>query len=145
MILIISTLTKRLFGRPRPVVPNGSKRMLDLRTKETNYSLPSGDAAQGSLFAFFIQYHFPYLYLSLGETSFLLKFIILIAIGRVFHHCHYFGDTLLGSLFGFLVVAGFHNSEVVIPAVDGLDKWLFELVRSGLTKRGVIEVVNGAK
>jgi hypothetical protein len=89
-------------------------------------------------------YHFPYLYLSLGETAFLLKFIILVAIGRVFHHCHYFGDTLLGALFGFLVVAGFHNSEVVIPAVDGLDKWLFELVRSGLTKRGV-EVINGAK
>jgi membrane-associated phospholipid phosphatase len=144
VILLLTTFTKRLFARPRPAVPLGSKRLLDLRTKETNYSMPSGDAAQGSLFAFFILYHFPYLYLSLGETTFLLKFILLVAIGRVFHHCHYFGDTLLGALFGFLVVAGFPNSEMVIPAVDGLDRWLFELVRSGLTKRG-IEVVSGAK
>jgi hypothetical protein len=45
VILIITTFTKRFFGRPRPVVPNGSKRMLDLRSKETNFSLPSGDAA----------------------------------------------------------------------------------------------------
>ena len=118
--------------------------MIDLRTKETNYSMPSGDAAQGSLFAFFIMYHFPYLYMSLGESTFLLKFITLVAIGRVFHHCHYFGDTIVGALFGFLVVASLHYSEVSVPAVNDMDKWLHEMVRSGLTKRG-IEVVSGAK
>ncbi len=106
--------------------------------------MPSGDAAQGSLFAFFICYHFPYLYLSLGESTFVLKFIALVAIGRVFHHCHYFGDTLVGALFGFIVVAGFHYSEIGVPAVHSLDQWLHDYVRSGLTKRG-IELVSSRK
>lgn len=45
MVLILTTITKRLFKRPRPAVPVGAKRMLDLRTKETNCSMPSGDTA----------------------------------------------------------------------------------------------------
>ena len=115
--------------------------MIDLRSKETNCSMPSGDAAQAALFAFFIVYHFPYLYLSLGSASFLIKFIVLVSIGRVFHHCHYFGDTIVGAFIGFSVVAAFHYSELAIPAVNGLDKIVHDLVRSGLTKQG-LEVVS---
>ena len=144
MILIITTFTKRLFGRPRPVVPQGSKRLIDLRSKETNKSMPSGDAAQGSLFAFFIMYHFPYLFMSLGGSTFLLKFITLVAIGRVFHHCHYFGDTIVGALFGFIVVATFHYSEIAVPAIYDLDKIVHDFVRSGLTKHG-IDIVSPSK
>ena len=75
--------------------------------------------------------------MSLGGSTFLLKFVTLVAIGRVFHHCHYFGDTIVGALFGFLVVATFHYSELAVPAMHDLDKWVHDFVRSGLTKRGI--------
>lgn len=44
LVLIVTTFTKRLFARARPQVPQLSKRLIDLRSKETNCSFPSGDA-----------------------------------------------------------------------------------------------------
>ena len=69
--------------------------------------MPSGDAAQGSLFIFFLTFHFPYLFMAMGGYNFTIKFITLVSIGRVFHHCHFFGDTLVGALIGFVVAASF--------------------------------------
>ena len=45
IVLILTTITKRLFARSRPKVPVDAKRMVDFRTKETNGSMPSGDTA----------------------------------------------------------------------------------------------------
>lgn len=82
-MLAVVLIAKHMHGRPRPVVHPPAKRMVDLRTKETNCSFPSGDAAQGALFAFFLAYHYPYLYIALQEWVFILKFVAMVSIGRV--------------------------------------------------------------
>lgn len=116
VMLAVVLIAKHMHGRPRPVVHPPAKRMVDLRTKETNCSFPSGDAAQGALFAFFLAYHYPYLYIALQEWVFILKFVAMVSIGRVFHHCHYFGDTLFGAFLGYLVAAGFWYGGFTVDA-----------------------------
>lgn len=133
VLLLIVLVLKKSFGRIRPSVPQEAKRMINLRSLENNGSFPSGDTAQGSLLAFFIMYQYPYLYVGLGETSFLVKFICMVAIGRVFHHCHFFGDTIFGALIGFLVAAGFFYSDIWVTVPVHWDTGLTQYVKSGLT------------
>ena len=76
-------------------------------------------------------YHFQYLFLALGGYTFTLKFIALVSIGRVFHHCHYFGDTLIGALLGYAVASGFFYSEIEIGVPASFDQMIFKFVRSG--------------
>jgi hypothetical protein len=45
IVLILTTILKKATKRVRPVVPDGSKRMVDLRSKENNGSMPSGDTS----------------------------------------------------------------------------------------------------
>ena len=85
------------------------------------------------MLAFFIMYTHPYLYVALGEATFLLKFITLVAIGRVFHHCHFFGDTMFGAFIGFTVASAFHYSGFWIPIPASWDSGLSAFVRSGLS------------
>ena len=60
ILLAITTTLKRLFGRPRPTRPDyenpdcKNARTIDLRSRETNASFPSGDSAQAGLFSFFL-------------------------------------------------------------------------------------------
>ena len=115
ILLVVVLVSKRLFGRVRPSIPVDSKRMINLRSLENNCSMPSGDAAQGSLFAFFILYNFPYLYTALGGWSFAAKFITMVSIGRVFHHCHFIGDTIIGSFAGFLIPFAFNYFDLQVP------------------------------
>jgi membrane-associated phospholipid phosphatase len=114
-VLIATTYGKRLFGRKRPRVPPIAKRSIDLRTKEINGSLPSGDTAQAALLVFFLKYNYPYCYAVMGSEIFALKFMALIAFARVFHHCHYFGDTIVGMILGFTVATLYHTFEIRIP------------------------------
>jgi hypothetical protein len=83
-------------------------------------------------------YHFPYLFLAMGEYTFTIKFITLVSIGRVFHHCHYFGDTLIGALLGFAVAASFFYSEIEIGVPASFNQMIFEFVRSGRRTNTVI-------
>jgi hypothetical protein len=76
-------------------------------------------------------FHFPYLFLAMGGYTFTIKFISLVSIGRVFHHCHYFGDTFIGALLGYAVAAGFFYSEIEIGVPASFDQMIFEFVRSG--------------
>jgi len=34
---------------------------------------------------------------------FAFRYIVLVAVGRVFYHCHYFGDTLAGGILGIAI------------------------------------------
>ena len=114
-MLICTTVLKRATLRLRPVVPPESRRMIDFRSKETNGSMPSGDTAQAALFAFFIKYNFPALFDHLGGDYFIIKFCLLVSFARVFHHCHFFGDTIVGSFLGGVVAALFHYSRLRVP------------------------------
>ena len=134
VLLLLVLVLKRLFGRIRPAVPVDSRRMVNLRSLENNCSFPSGDTAQGALLAFFIMYNYPYLYVALGEGTFLAKFISMVAIGRVFHHCHFFGDTVFGAAIGFGVAAAFFYSGWWVPVPREWDDWVANSVRDGLYK-----------
>jgi membrane-associated phospholipid phosphatase len=52
----------------------------------------------------------------LGEEWFLIKFIALVSFGRIFHHCHYFGDTIIGAFLGYGVAKTFFLLDMIIPA-----------------------------
>src|SRR5688572_291795 len=106
---------KKITNRIRPTPPEKSRRYFNLRALENNCSMPSGDTAQAALFAFFLKYEFPDLYLQLGGNSFAWKWISLVAFARVFHHCHFFGDTIIGALLGYLVATAFSMYEIIIP------------------------------
>ena len=85
VILLFTLAGKKGFGRIRPHVPDGCKRMIDFRTKETNGSLPSGDVAQAAGLIFFLKFTYPHLYNGFGGDWFAFKFLGLVAIARVFH------------------------------------------------------------
>ena len=99
-VLVITTLSKKVIKRPRPVAPNMIKRSFDLRGFEFNNSMPSGDTAQAAL-----------LYLMLCKistvailySSMLFLLVPLVALGRVYHHCHWIGDTIVGAAIGYAV------------------------------------------
>ena len=62
LLLIVTTILKDFWGRPRPTAPAQSEkcaRVSDLRSKESNCSMPSGDAAQAALFSFVSMNCFP--------------------------------------------------------------------------------------
>ena len=77
--------------------------------------MPSGDTAQAALLAYFIKYNYPVLYVALGAHMFTIKLIVLVAFGRVFYHCHYFGDTIAGALLGYGVATVFHTYSIILP------------------------------
>jgi len=62
ILLVITTILKKFFGRMRPKKPDydnaRNKRTFDLRSNETNNSFPSGDAAQAALFSFLVMSNF---------------------------------------------------------------------------------------
>lgn len=54
----------------------------------------------------------------LGAEKFILKLIGFVAFARVFYHCHYFGDTIIGTLIGYVVAATFHTFDLSLPIYD---------------------------
>ena len=97
--LVITTVSKRILKRERPKI-HGIPRMCNLRKNETNKSMPSGDTAQATLFAFYILF-------ALNLTAWPLFIIPMVATARVFYQCHWIGDTfggifagILGAMFG---------------------------------------------
>ena len=94
VLLVMTTVTKRLFNRNRPKV-YGVTRMCNLRKTETNKSMPSGDTAQATLYACFLVAH-------LHVHWSVLFIILLVAFARVFYYCDWIGDTMAGALCGVL-------------------------------------------
>ncbi len=91
--LIITLLLKKHFARPRPLNRLNIKRITNLRKHESNCSMPSGDSLQAANFAVIIYSYY-------GNT---LGFSIvpLVMFARIFYHCHYIFDTIVGILIGF--------------------------------------------
>ena len=51
----------------------------------------------------FLCFNLPNVYGYLGGKWFAFRYVALVAVGRVFYHCHYFGDTLAGGILGMLI------------------------------------------
>ena len=91
--LILTLILKYSFKRPRPEINSKVKRLHNLRIKEKNFSMPSGDSMQAANFAIVALFYF--------HISFLGFLIIpFVMFARIFYFCHYFFDTLVGALIG---------------------------------------------
>jgi membrane-associated phospholipid phosphatase len=67
----------------------------NLRKAEVGtYSMPSGDAAAAALFCF--------LYATMVNLPLVYLLLPLVMLGRVYYHCHWFGDTFFGAVVGTL-------------------------------------------
>ena len=95
-LLIVTLPLKNLFKRPRPVKNESVRRILNMRDLEHGYSMPSGDTLAA---AYFTSVYF-YIY---GANWLIFLCIGLTAIGRVYVHCHWLGDTLVGGILGLVV------------------------------------------
>ena len=97
--LILTTILKHSFKRPRPEINSHVKRLHNLRKKEKNFSMPSGDSMQAANFAIVALFYF-----NISLTGFLIVPFVMFA--RIFYFCHYFFDTLVGALIGGVVSLG---------------------------------------
>ena len=106
ILLGVTTLLKRVFNRPRPTRPDYENpdckngRTIDLRTRETNASFPSGDAAQAGLFCFFLMINYQSATKLLGGPMTTAQFVLTVSFSRVYFHCHYMGDVMFGLMVG---------------------------------------------
>ena len=95
LTLVIVLPLKMIFDRERPTRILNVYRICNMRDLEHGKSMPSGDAAAAAFFC--------------GTYSFLFNFhwlsiiiVPLVCLGRVYVHCHWIGDTIIGSIIGFL-------------------------------------------
>ena len=103
LIFILSTILKYIIKRPRPDINKNAKRLYNLRKKEKNFSMPSGDSMQAANFAIIALFYFNVSYLGFIVVPFVM-------FARIFYFCHYFFDTLIGALIG-----GFVSFGLVFP------------------------------
>ena len=90
--LVITVLSTYVIGRPRPDVPDNVHKMFNCRNKETNCSMPSGDAMQAGNIAVVLLFYFG------SWIGFV--FIPFVMFARIFYCCHYIMDTVVGAITG---------------------------------------------
>lgn len=104
IVAVIITLSlKKFFDRKRPEIIIGLKKSQLFRKKESNCSMPSGDAMQSAVFATYIINFMINNNYSLYNEIIMLLFVIVVSFSRVFFLCHYLGDTLVGIIIGFFI------------------------------------------
>jgi membrane-associated phospholipid phosphatase len=99
--LLITISLKHIIKRIRPNIYNNIKRRYNLRDRETNCSMPSGDSMQAANFAIIFYCYYGKIF------GFFL--IIPVMISRIFFCCHYIMDTIVGVLIGFIVSFSLFN------------------------------------
>lgn len=94
--LLVSYLLKHKISRPRPglCVPRAEALIYDLRGREKNHSMPSGDSLQAAIF-WSIMFNFQVVSLPVA-----LLCAGLTMVARVYYMCHYPTDTFLGAFIG---------------------------------------------
>lgn len=90
--LVISSILKKYFERPRPEPSKISKRIFDLRKHEKNFSMPSGDSIQAGNWAMIIYFY------TGNDLGFI--FVPFVMYARIYFYCHYLFDTIIGALLG---------------------------------------------
>ena len=98
--LVVTVILKKTLNRERPPIKNVS-RLLNLRWNEHNGSIPSGDTLQCALFAGFMWLNYTFTG-SQMILQWMLIFVLipLVAFSRVYFHCHWIGDTIIGAVIG---------------------------------------------
>lgn len=84
---------KALGGRERPIRVPTVHRYCNMRMLEHGKSMPSGDAAACAFFMSVYLYMF-------GNPWPVLIVVPLVSLGRVYVHCHWIGDTVVGTMLG---------------------------------------------
>lgn len=98
--LIVTLSLKKIIGRNRPTLT--VKRFFhNVRNKETNKSMPSGDSLQAGNFALMM-----ILYCNSTAKYFSLLLIPGVICGRVYFNCHYVFDCIIGVLLGICISIG---------------------------------------
>ena len=103
MVAVFILPGKALFGRERPTRVKKVFRFCNMRDLEHGKSMPSGDAAACAFFCgiyFYVYGYWP-----------VLLIIPMVSIGRVYVHCHWIGDTIIGSILGLTVSYYFFSQE----------------------------------
>lgn len=79
--------------RQRPVKPENTIRWTDLRSMEKGtYAMPSGDSGAGGVFCMVM--------CLVPGLTWCMLFLPLVMLGRVYYHCHWLGDTIVGASIG---------------------------------------------
>ena len=117
LLIIVILPFKKIINRKRPNRIETVYRVLNMWDKEVkgktkNASMPSGDTF---ICAWFLSCYF-YVF---GAHWLIFIMVIFVALGRVYVHCHWIGDTIIGSLmgmlFGYLIWADPYFSELSKP------------------------------
>lgn len=95
MTFVLVVPLKALGGRERPTRIPTVHRYCNMRILERGKSMPSGDAAAAA----FLMGLYLFLY---GNPWPLLIVVPLVSLGRVYVHCHWIGDTVVGASIGIL-------------------------------------------
>lgn len=95
IMLLITLLMKCVIARQRPALKDNVKRIFNVRNREKNCSMPSGDAMQAANFSVVM-----ICYLDNYWAIYLIPFVM---ISRIFYWCHYITDTVVGALIGGIV------------------------------------------
>ena len=95
LALIITVITKYIFGRKRPDINPNVIRRHNCRSRENNCSMPSGDSMQCASFAVLFVCYFGNFF------GFIL--IPFVMFSRVFYFCHFIMDTIIGTLMGLII------------------------------------------
>jgi membrane-associated phospholipid phosphatase len=104
LVFGVTQQLKVVFTRERPTAIPGIYRICNMRAREHGKSMPSGDAACCAFMA-------TWMYLLFRNPFGALIILPLNMAGRVYVHCHWFGDTIvgamIGSVFAFITVSNF--------------------------------------
>jgi membrane-associated phospholipid phosphatase len=110
--IVVTVITKNGWGRPRPSKAECTckTKTLFFRNKQSNGSMPSGDAIQAYAMIVFFYYY--------GTPTMFWTYLIagtIISMSRVYLCCHYISDIIVGGIIGaiftiFLIKVGFMAS-----------------------------------
>ena len=95
LIVLLVLPLKALIGRERPTRITHVFRFCNMRDKEHGKAMPSGDSAAGA--------YFLALYALVFSAWPLIFFIPLVCLGRVYVHCHWIVDTVVGAILGYTI------------------------------------------
>ena len=72
----------------------------------------------------------PGIYSVLGGEMFRIRLIFAVALGRVYYHCHYVGDTIIGAIVGTIIgysLKAFNIESVAVVFAKYLSQFGTEL------------------